>query len=199
MFKSILDLDSGINLVYGESATGKTTLCLQIAGGVAEKKKVVFIDTENGFSIERFKQIFPEDYKERLNNILLLRTNNFEEQCKIFETIKDMKNISLIIVDTIGMHYREKVREDHYNTNKKIDRQLKILKELSKNDVKILISNQVYSDIDTKKIQVVGGKMLKNWSSVILKLEKEPRKILREKPDNKIKEFKILNRGLQLL
>src|SRR3989344_1535435 len=118
MFESVLGLDSGINLVYGESATGKTTLCLQIAGEKAIKSKVVFIDTENGFSLERFKQIYPEDYKERLNNINLARVSNFDEQCKVFDTIKNVKKVDLVIVDTIGMHYRERVKEDSYDAEK---------------------------------------------------------------------------------
>ncbi len=93
MFESVLDLSFGINLIYGESATGKTTLCLQIAGERAKKNKVMFIDTENGFSLDRFKQIYPEDYKERLDNITLIRVSNFEEQCKIFDTIKNVKKV----------------------------------------------------------------------------------------------------------
>ena len=199
MFESVLGLDSGINLVYGESATGKTTLCLQIAGEKAINGKVVFIDTENGFSLERFKQIYPEDYKERLNNINLARVSNFDEQCKVFDTIKNVKKVDLVIVDTIGMHYRERVKEDSYDANKKIDKQLKILKELFNRDVKVIISNQVYSNITTNKIQVVGGNMLRNWSSVVMKMEKNPRKIIKEKPKEEIIEFKIDNKGITLI
>ena len=199
MLDLILDLDKGINLVYGESATGKTTLCLQIAGDEAKNGKVVFLDTENGFSLERFVQMYSEDYKERLNNVILIRIPGFEEQCRIFETLRNMKKIRLVIIDTIGMHYRQEVRKDHYVTNKKIDRQLQILKELSKREVKVIVSNQVYSNIDTKKLQVVGGNMLKNWSSVVIRMEKEPRKIIREKPESAVNSFKISNKGIELL
>jgi len=199
MLDLILDLDKGINLVYGESATGKTTLCLQFAGDEAKNGKVVFLDTENGFSLERFVQMYPKDYKERLNNVILIRIPGFEEQCRIFETLRNMKKIRLVIIDTIGMHYRQEVRKDHYVTNKKIDRQLQILKELSKREVKVIVSNQVYSNIDTKKLQVVGGNMLKNWSSVVIRMEKEPRKIIREKPESAVNSFKISNKGIELL
>jgi len=199
MLDLILDLNKGINLVYGESATGKTTLCLQFAGDEAKNGKVVFLDTENGFSLERFVQMYSEDYKERLNNVILIRIPGFEEQCRIFETLRNMKKIRLVIIDTIGMHYRQEVRKDHYVTNKKIDRQLQILKELSKREVKVIVSNQVYSNIDTKKLQVVGGNMLKNWSSVVIRMEKEPRKIIREKPESAVNSFKISNKGIELL
>ncbi len=199
MFESFLSLEKGINLVYGESATGKTTLCLQCAGEEAKNGKVVFIDTESGFSLERFKQIYPGDFKERLNNIYLIRVADFDEQCKFFDNLKAMKHIALVVIDTIGMHYRMLVAKDPNNINKKIDKQLQILKEMNRNGVKILISNQVYSNLDTKKIEVIGGNMLKNWSSVIIKMEKNPRKIKVEKPDIIFKEFNISSKGIELL
>ena len=43
----------GPNTIFGKSATGKTTLCMQAALiALKEGKKVVFIDTEEGFSFE---------------------------------------------------------------------------------------------------------------------------------------------------
>ncbi|MBI4158816.1 AAA family ATPase [Candidatus Woesearchaeota archaeon] len=198
MFESFLSLEKGINLVYGESATGKTTLCLQCAGEEAKKGKVVFIDTEFGFSLERFKQIYPENYKEILDNIYLIRVADFEEQCKFFDSLDKMKNVSFVIIDTIGSHYRVLVAKDPNNINKKIDRQLQILKEMNRKGVKVLISNQVYSSLDTNKVEVVGGNMLKNWSSVIIRMDKNPRKIKVEKPKNIIKEFIISDNGILL-
>jgi len=199
MFESFLSLEKGINLIYGESATGKTTLCLQCAGEESKKGKVVFIDTESGFSLERFKQMYPRDYKERLVNIYLIRVADFEEQCKFFENLKAMKHITLVIIDTIGMHYRMLVAKDPNNINKKIDKQLQILKEMNRNGIKILISNQVYSNLDTKKVEVVGGNMLKNWSGIIIKMEKNPRRIKCEKPEIISKEFNILDKGIELI
>ncbi|MBI2106645.1 AAA family ATPase [Candidatus Woesearchaeota archaeon] len=196
MFESFLSLEKGINLVYGESATGKTTLCLQCAGEEAKKGKVVFIDTESGFSLERFKQIYSEDYKERLENIYLIRIADFEEQCEFFDSLDKMKKVSLVIIDTIGSHYRVLVAKDPNNINKKIDRQLQILKDMNRKGVKVLISNQVYTSLDKNKIEVVGGNMLKNWSSVIVRMDKNPRKIKIEKPETFVKEFTISDKGL---
>ena len=48
----MFNLVKGINLVYGESATGKTTLAMQEALEEAkENKKIAYIDTQNNFSI----------------------------------------------------------------------------------------------------------------------------------------------------
>ena len=78
----ILDslLDGGyekdiITTVYGPAGSGKTNLCiLSAVNTVRNKKKVVYIDTENNFSVERVKQI-ALDHKKILENInfILLR------------------------------------------------------------------------------------------------------------------------------
>lgn len=181
-----------ITTIYGSAGTGKTTLAMLAAITQAKyNKKVIFIDTENGFSLERLKQLFP-DYNEILKNIFVIRPKNFEDQEKIILNLP--KNISLIIIDTIGSYYRMKVREDNYTTNKSLDKQLNKLKELSKK-TPILINNQVYSD--TKgNINVIGGNMLRNWSDNIIKLEKEPRKLKLEKPESKEFLFEIKNNGI---
>ena len=70
MLNEFFDLNSGINLVYGEAATGKTTLALMLACDFSKFSKVIFIDTENGFNFERFKQISQEYYEKCLKNIL---------------------------------------------------------------------------------------------------------------------------------
>ena len=67
----------GINLIYGESATGKTTLALQESLRFAkENKRVLYVDTENGFSVERLKQM-DDNYREALNKIFLVQPKNF--------------------------------------------------------------------------------------------------------------------------
>ena len=115
----ILDnmLDGGydpdiITTVYGPGGSGKTVLCLLCAINIAKDgKKVIYVDTEGSFSVERLKQITSSiniDYKKILNNIVFLRPTRFEEQKKSFEKLKDIvtDRIGLIIVDTIAMLYR---------------------------------------------------------------------------------------------
>lgn len=189
-----LSLNKGINLVYGEPASGKTTLAMELALKEAINNKVIYIDTENGFSIERIKQL-DKHYNDKLDNICLIKINSFKEQRKCFENLSDIKNVKLIIVDTIGVFYRLKLKKDANKANKEIDRQFQVLSELSKNS-NILIVNQVYQNIDTNKIEVVGGNMVKNWSKLIIRLEKNPRKIVYEKPENKELRFKIDDSGI---
>ena len=66
-------LDGGIEKrtitqVYGPPGVGKTNICLNIAIGVAKRgKKVVYIDTEGGISVDRIRQISGEDFDTELN------------------------------------------------------------------------------------------------------------------------------------
>ena len=132
MLNEFLDLKSGINLVYGEAATGKTTLALMLAYDFSKFSKVIFIDTENGFNFERFKQISQEYYEKCLKNILLFKVNNFDEQIKIVNDLEKIKNTNLIIIDTIGSHYRNELKGNVKETNAKFIEMFKTLRLLNK-------------------------------------------------------------------
>ena len=115
-----------ITTVYGPAGSGKTNLCILCAMNTArEGKKVIYIDTENNFSVERFKQIcqsISQNYAKLLNNIVFLRPASFDEQKKTFEKLKDIVNdkIGLIIFDSVAMLYRLEIgkNEDVYEVNK---------------------------------------------------------------------------------
>jgi len=180
-----------ITTIYGQASTGKTTLAmLAVINQTKQKKKVIFVDTENGFSLERLKQLTP-DFKDILKNIILVKPKTFEEQEKV---ILNLPKASLIIIDTISQFYRMKLKEDNYLTNKSLDKQLRKLKEISK-EIPVIINNQVYSDINGN-VNIVGGDMLRNWSDTVIKLEKNPRKLKVEKPGKKEFLFEIKENGI---
>ena len=83
-----------ITTLYGPAGSGKTNLCLIAAANLAKQgKKVIFIDTEGGFSVERLKQLTSE---EIMNNILLLKPTNFTEQREAFDKLlENLKNAGL--------------------------------------------------------------------------------------------------------
>ena len=61
-----------INTFYGPAGSGKTLIAmLAIIPVVKSGKKVIYIDTEGGFSVERFKQICV-DYEKVLENVVFL-------------------------------------------------------------------------------------------------------------------------------
>ncbi len=193
--------EDGITCIYGGASTGKTTLAKLAAIEQAKNnKKVVYIDTENGFNLDRIKQLVrdEDEFQRVLENVILFKPKRFSEQNKIIKLLPEMKNVSLIIVDTISYFYRAKVREKPKVYNMWIWRQLGILNELSKN-IPVIITNQVYNDISKDRIEMIGGDSFKKFSSEVIRLEKEPRKLIFEKPDKKIVRFEIVKDGLAKL
>ena len=212
-----------ITMIAGPPASGKTNFVLLAACSQAKKgHKVIFIDTEGGFSIERIKQIVGEGYKEVLENILLFNLTSFDEQKKLFlkllERVK-REDIGLMVVDGMAMLYRLEIGDalqlkDDYkikNINREVAKQMRILAEISrKQQIPIIITNQVYHEFvsleDWKKgispeANLVGGDLLKYWSKTIIELKKldSKRKAIllkhRSLPQKEL-SFEIRNEGV---
>ncbi len=215
-----------ITTLYGPGGSGKTNFCILVAVSQAKKSnKLIYIDTEGGFSPERVKQILGDNEKvdEVLENIILLKPTTFEEQELAFgELLKHVKKgyVSLIIVDSIAMLYRlelgdaiktkedEKIRE----VNRKLARQLRTLNEIArKQNIPIIVTNQVYSQFTTnednelekqKTISMVGGDLLKYWSKCLIELQynRGKRKIVLRKhrslPEKSL-DFEIIQTGIR--
>ena len=180
-----------ITTIYGDAGSGKTNFCLLAAVSQAKKgNKVIFIDTEGGFSSERIKQLLfvkngnsgakgKEDFEEVLKNILVLRPTNFKEQKEAFDKLKRYlkKQVSLIVVDGMTMLYRldfadarNKGLEEIQKTNTVLIKQLGLLAEISrKQGIPVLVTNQIYNWDDESKM--VGGDILKYWSKCLIELE----------------------------
>ena len=198
MIHDLVDLKSGINIVYGQAATGKTTLALMLARDYSKFSKVIFIDTENGFNFDRVKQISQENYESCLKNILLFKVNNFTDQNKIIRSLLDIEKINLIIIDTIGMHYRLELKNDAKYANNKINETFQILKMLNKRDINVFLTNQVYNNFETNKLELIGGNMIRNLCDCIIRLDNNPRKMTKEKPTNNENLFEIKDEGICL-
>ncbi|MEM2916107.1 MAG: DNA repair and recombination protein RadB [Candidatus Woesearchaeota archaeon] len=167
--------NDAITTIYGPAGTGKTNLALLAAVSMAQKgKKVIYIDTEGGFSIARLKQIV-HNPKKVLNKIMFLRPTNFEEQKKAFAKLKNIKGgrIGLIVVDTIAMLYRlQRSNEDIHEVNRELGMQIGILNEICrKHRIPVVITNQVYSEFATNRVNMVGGDILKYGSKCLVELQ----------------------------
>jgi len=212
--------------IYGPAGSGKTNFCLLVAVSQAKKNnKVIYIDTEGGFSIERVKQIAGENYQSVLNNILLLKPVSFKEQeeafKKILEEIKGKEKIGLIVIDGMTMLYRLELAEASKSKdeakvreiNSKLASQMRILNEITrKKNIPIIITNQVYSEFLSKEdfeagkeksVSMVGGDILKYWSKCIIELKILPnskrKAVLRKHRSLKESEFyfSIINEGIK--
>ncbi|PIN90605.1 DNA repair and recombination protein RadB [Candidatus Pacearchaeota archaeon CG10_big_fil_rev_8_21_14_0_10_32_14] len=215
-----------ISMIAGGPGTGKTNLVMLAAVSQAKKgNKVIFVDTEGGFSIDRIRQLLEENKEDDsiLENILLLKPTSFEEQKKDFEKLSKEINkdhVGLIVVDSMVMLYRlelgdalqlkddEKIK----NVNREMAKQIKFLAEISrKQEIPVIITNQVYkefqSDEDRRKgikpeMSLVGGDLLKYWSKCIIQLENEGGRrkavlIKHRSLPQKTMNFEIVNSGVR--
>lgn len=168
-----------VTTIYGPAGSGKTLFCILSAiEAVKEGKKVIYIDTEGGFSVERIKQV-DDDYDLMLKHILFLKPTCFDEQKDVFEKLKKIATdeIGLIIVDTISMLYRIELGKSDavYNTNKELGLQISYLSEIArKKNIPVILTNQVYADFEAKnKVKMVGGDLLKYGSKCLIELRKD--------------------------
>lgn len=214
-----------ITTIYGPGGSGKTNLCLLVAVSQAKKgNKVIYVDTEGGFSSDRVHQLLEnkeELFDATLKNIMILKPTSFEEQEESFEQLlKFVKTgeISLIIIDSIAMLYRlelgDAIRtEDTDNikeVNRKLANQLRILTEISrKQNIPVVVTNQVYSQFikdeneqKEKQVSMVGGDLLKYWSKCIMEVQNyHGRRTLRLRKHRSLPEkeldFEIVNEGIR--
>jgi len=215
-----------ITTIYGPAGSGKTNFCVLAAAALACKgKKVIFIDTEGGFSVERLAQIADASV---LKNILMLKATSFREQRNIFNNLlgKINKDIGLIVVDSAVMLYRLEMSqansfhndEQARMINRALAKQLRILSEIARNkNIPVIVTNQVYSPFikkeelqgignleeeKAKRVQMVGGDILKYWSKCIIELRKDGARrkaILRKHRSLPEKEFSfsITGKGIE--
>jgi len=203
------DLENDIvTTIYGQGGSGKTGTCMLVAAETAKNKgKVLYIDTEGGFSTERLKQVTGDDFEIVLSRINFIKPTSFSEQKKVLEKLKETisDDIKLIVMDTIAMLYRLELgkSEEVFEVNRELGRQLSYLTEIArKKKIPVLVTNQVYSNFENG-IRMVGGDLLFYGSKCVIEIIKGQnsmrRAILkkhRSLEENKNVVFKITQSGM---
>ncbi|MDD6256324.1 MAG: DNA repair and recombination protein RadB [Methanobrevibacter boviskoreani] len=196
-----------ITQIFGPPGSGKTNIALQLSVEVAKTgRKVIYIDTEGGISVDRIQQIAKDRFDEIANNIIILEPTDFDEQYDdliIVETwLKNNKEeeVDLVILDSAVALYRSDDRKSSI-LNKNLGMQMKQLSAIArKYNLAVLVTNQIYSsfgdDNTEPSVKAVGGTTLQYWSKVIIQLEKTGmigQRIATVKRHNSLAEGKIIN------
>lgn len=190
--------------LYGPPGSGKTNLALLVAMScISRGSKVLYIDTEGGFSPERFSQI-TGDFEKFSRSMILIEPKTFDEQDKTVMSLnKKLEGVGLIVLDSLVNLYRLELDDENFQkVNKKLSAQLAELSKISRErDIPVLITNHMYSD--NSGTQPVSRDITKYWSKCLVelvKLEKGKRiAILRKHrslPEGREAHFQITENGI---
>lgn len=162
-----------VTLLYGEAGAGKTNVCLQIARNVAmDGRKVAYIDTE-GLSSDRLSQVFSGN-EESMKNLLVFQVHSFSEQSDRIDKIEKLAAngaIDLVVIDSFTMFYR--LNHDDGVVRNDFIRQTEVLLNTARQyEIAIMITSQVYSNLQTGGVEFLGGHALHHNAKTIIRLDK---------------------------
>jgi len=203
----ILDggLEKGaVTNVFGPPGAGKTNIALSTTLNC--ENKVIYIDTEGSFSLERFRQMGGDEKK--LKTVLLIEPESWQEQHKEIgrlERILTKERIDLIVVDSLVALYRLEMNNKNFKeVNRQLATQYSVLSRLArKYNIPVLVTNQIYSR--GEEVELTSRMVARYWSKCLLELKRGDRAnqrvaILRKHrslPENKRVEFEITEKGLK--
>ncbi|MBR5504139.1 MAG: DNA repair and recombination protein RadB, partial [Methanobrevibacter sp.] len=168
-----------ITQIYGPPGVGKTNVALNISVNVAkEGKKVIYIDTEGGISVERIKQISGDDFEIVAKNIIVFEPTSFKEQEDDLNLIEEWLDsndgeVELIVLDSAVALFR--VEEDKSKSHL-LGKQMQQLSTFAINhDLAVLVTNQIYASFDegSDEMAPVGGTIIQYRSKIIIELKRE--------------------------
>ena len=202
-----------VTQIFGPPSSGKSNLALFLAVVTANTgKKVIYIDTEGGISIDRIKQIAGDDFSKVANNIMVFEPTSFQEQGENIGAIelwlrKNHETTDVFILDSAVALYRVDDMKSS-RLNKELGKQMGKLSKIARSyDIVVIVTNQVYNAFDDEgnnDTKAVGGMILQYWSKVIIQLERGEetnQRIATLKRHRSIEEgrqvvFRITSRGI---
>ena len=163
-----------ITQVYGEPASGKSTMCLMASvSALRAGIRVLFLDSE-GFSAERFRQIAGPDAESLATNFFLYEPEDFVQQAVMVKGLDPMLRggAGLVVLDTATGLYRSQIDRGRDALQKLTSQMLMLLGYARRYRIPVLISNQVYTDTQRNVLVGLGGIALEHLSKTIVRLER---------------------------
>lgn len=196
-----------ITQFYGGPASGKSVLCVLAAVSCLRSgKDVIFLDTE-GFSVERFRQVAASEAEELSHNLFLYEPLDFEQQGLMiarFERLLSRETTGLIVMDSATGLYRTQLEQGIRAMQKLTLQIMHLLGYAKKYGIPVLITNQVFMDVEKNRFVGLGGTALAHISKVIVRIERtnsHRRAILekhRSRPAGGFFDFDIVERGISV-
>lgn len=199
-----------VTQLYGPPAAGKTNVALQAAvRTAADGGTVVYVDTE-GLSVDRFGQVLEahaEDPDEASSRIIVTDAHDFDEQAEAVRDVQDFaERADLVVLDSATGFYRLQRGEDVEGGEalRGVANQVTHLLSLARrHDLAVLLTNQVYTDVDAEKTRPLGGHTLTHWTGTVVRLDRfrggNRRASLekhRAKPEGETARFTITDTGV---
>jgi RecA/RadA recombinase len=181
---SLLDriLNGGLNTglfthVYGDAASGKTTLALQFATNAHRLDLgTIYVNSESTSPVRRLEQMTAQSFGDLEKMVKILAPKGFNEQGALIDDLELYlrENTKLVIIDTLTRYYRLELedKKTNYVKHRELNRQAGILKGLARNhEIAVLVLNQVRSQlIGVDDFEPVAKNILEYWSDYTIKL-----------------------------
>ena len=170
---------------YGGAGTGKTNVCLSTSlRAAAGGHRVVYVDTE-GVSPERLEQVargvvggkgdVDGAVSDLLSNLLFFSPMSMAEQRNLVEKAvrlaRGQAKIGLIVLDSATTYYRLDYMADDTMRKNLLAQILQLLTLAREEHVAVLLTNQVYTDVETDELEPVGGYVLRHNAKAIVRLD----------------------------
>lgn len=196
-----------ITELYGEGGSGKSNMSMLFAlAAIRNGQNAIFLDTE-GFSTDRFLQVSGGS-PEPAERLLLYRISSLEDQelslMRVGKMLEKNRNTGIVIVDSFTEYFRLEKTSDAHARSAGFQRQLGLLSGIAlKHNIPVLITNQIYLDVDSKALQPFGGFIIDHTMKAIYRLSRidsGKRSITvskhRSMPENSSREFRIVDYGI---
>jgi len=190
--------DNNSLLVYGEAATGKTSLLLHIVKTISMNGlDALFISTEGSLYQARVS-LEPENY----SNVLFMEIYGLDELLEyVLLYVPLLHKIRCIVIDSINALYRLSSWEE--GSIEKFGLINALLKEfVNKRNGLLFASAQVRAVDDSSEVIASGMSILEYWFDIIIQLRRENGKrvlkIIKPKGyERELIEFKITSKGIE--
>lgn len=165
--------------IFGETSTGKTTICLHTIANVQKQGGLcAILDSEHALDIALAKKLGVD-----VDNLLISQPNSGEECLNIAETLIQTKKVNCIVIDSVAA-LTPQAEIDGVMGEQTIGKHAKLMSQAlrkvtgiaQKSNTLLIMTNQVRSKVGVyfgSPIVTTGGKALPFYSTIRLEVKRK--------------------------